>query len=357
MSSPSLGIAEGGDSTVLLVASSASTDSTCQSGLTTLKERNYMGLSESSSMESSVVSPMDKDTSLNLKATELRLGLPGSQSPERDTDISLTSSAKLDEKLLFPLLPSKSVVSGNKRGFSDAMDGFSEKNWMNSGANALLSSRVPPNSGPKPVSVKELNGASSSSILKEIVTPTMPQDRSHVLSESSRNQMGSTNNNAHAPAAKAQVVGWPPIRSFRKNTLASNLKTNEEVDGKPGSGALFVKVSMDGAPYLRKVDLRNYTAYQEFSSALEKMFSCFTIGQCGPHGVPGKDMLSESKLRDLLHGSEYVLTYEDKDGDWMLVGDVPWEMFINSCKRLRIMKSSDAIGLAPRAMEKCRNRN
>lgn len=36
-------------------------------------------------------------------------------------------------------------------------------------------------------------------------------------------------------------------------------------------------------------------------------------------------MLSESKLRDMLHGSECVLTYEDKDGDWMLVGDVPWE--------------------------------
>jgi auxin-responsive protein IAA len=28
---------------------------------------------------------------------------------------------------------------------------------------------------------------------------------------------------------------------------------------------------------------------------------------------------------DLLNGSEYVLTYEDKDNDWMLVGDVPWK--------------------------------
>lgn len=24
-------------------------------------------------------------------------------------------------------------------------------------------------------------------------------------------------------------------------------------------------------------------------------------------------------------GMEYVPTYEDKDGDWMLVGDVPWK--------------------------------
>lgn len=169
---------------------------------------------------------------------------------------------------------------------------------------------------------------------------------------------------------RAQVVGWPPIRSFRKNSLATTSKNNDEVDGKPGPGALFIKVSMDGAPYLRKVDLRTYTNYGELSSALEKMFSCFTIGkllmfsilcpchrklerwstesnkvkkknpcwcgndyygfimisgQCGSHEAPGREMLSESKLKDLLHGSEYVLTYEDKDGDWMLVGDVPWE--------------------------------
>lgn len=48
-------------------------------------------------------------------------------------------------------------------------------------------------------------------------------------------------------------------------------------------------------------------------------------GQCGSAGVPSREGLSESRLMDLLHGSEYVLTYEDKDGDWMLVGDVPWE--------------------------------
>lgn len=35
--------------------------------------------------------------------------------------------------------------------------------------------------------------------------------------------------------------------------------------------------------------------------------------------------MNESKLMDLLNGSDYVPTYEDKDGDWMLVGDVPWE--------------------------------
>lgn len=47
-------------------------------------------------------------------------------------------------------------------------------------------------------------------------------------------------------------------------------------------------------------------------------------GQCSSNGLPERDGMSESRLMDLLHGSEYVLTYEDKDDDWMLVGDVPW---------------------------------
>lgn len=55
-------------------------------------------------------------------------------------------------------------------------------------------------------------------------------------------------------------------------------KNEEDSDAKLGLGCLYVKVSMDGAPYLRKVDLKTFSSYTEFSSALEKMFSCFTIG-------------------------------------------------------------------------------
>ncbi|XP_010275505.1 PREDICTED: auxin-responsive protein IAA9 isoform X2 [Nelumbo nucifera] len=388
MSPPLLGVGEGQSN--VSVVSSPSVDGSCQNG-SGLKERNYMGLSDCSSVDSSAISGLAEEnkSSLNLKATELRLGLPGSQSPERDPELCLLNPGKLDEKPLFPLLPSKdgiysssqkAVVTGNKRGFSDAMDNFSEVksavftegNWMfptvgsdsetsqskpqgkfhvSPGVNAILPVRPSLNSGVKSASAKEHSGTQPG--MKKDIVPLKPR----ASNETGHNTIGASNNNTSAPAAKAQVVGWPPIRSFRKNTLATTSKNNDEVDGKPGPGALFVKVSMDGAPYLRKVDLRTYSAYQELSSALEKMFSCFTIGQCGSHGAPGREMLSESKLRDLLHGSEYVLTYEDKDGDWMLVGDVPWEMFIDSCKRLRIMKSSDAIGLAPRAMEKCRNRN
>ena len=58
---------------------------------------------------------------------------------------------------------------------------------------------------------------------------------------------------------------------------------------------------------------------------LTLLSSSINSGQCGSHSVSGRDNMTESRLMDLLNGSEYVLTYEDKDGDWMLVGDVPWE--------------------------------
>lgn len=80
---------------------------------------------------------------------------------------------------------------------------------------------------------------------------------------------------------RAQVVGWPPVRSYRKNTMAtSQLKSSkEESDAKQGHGFLYVKVSMDGAPYLRKVDLKTYKNYKELSLGLEKMFVGFSTGK------------------------------------------------------------------------------
>uniref|UniRef100_F6HYD4 Auxin-responsive protein n=1 Tax=Vitis vinifera TaxID=29760 RepID=F6HYD4_VITVI len=315
-------------------------------------EHDYIGLSEAPSMErasdkissassSTISSESEKSTALNLRETELRLGLPGSESPERKPQLGVSLFGKdLEDKTNgYSLGSLKGFVSGAKRGFSDAIDGSGKWVFSVNGGSEVDLGKGAKSCMPGPA-------------MKDVAAPSSPKPV-----QEKKPQASAANEHASAPAAKAQVVGWPPIRSFRKNTMASSAKNNEDAEGKSGLGCLYVKVSMDGAPYLRKVDLKIYCNYMELSSALEKMFSCFTIGQCGSHGLPGRDGLTESHLMDLLHGSEYVLTYEDKDGDWMLVGDVPWEMFTESCKRLRIMKGSEAIGLAPRAMEKCKNRN
>lgn len=155
-------------------------------------------------------------------------------------------------------------------------------------------------------------------------------------SDANNQEFGSTNNSNRSdlekkseketapPASKAQVVGWPPIRSNRKNCFQPKKIAEAESAGN------FIKVSMDGAPYLRKIDLKVYKGYSELLKAMEDMFK-FSAG--------------EYSEREGYNGSEFVPTYEDKDGDWMLVGDVPWEMFFTSCKRMRIMKGSEARGL------------
>lgn len=66
-------------------------------------------------------------------------------------------------------------------------------------------------------------------------------------------------------------MGWPPIRSYRKNCFQAK-KPEHEASG------IYVKVSMDGAPYLRKIDLNMYKAYQELLNALEDMFK-FKVGK------------------------------------------------------------------------------
>nr|APR63844.1 aux/IAA family protein 14 [Populus tomentosa] len=239
-------------------------------------------------------------TDLNYKETELCLGLPGAVGTKNEVET-----------------PNKAT---GKRGFAETVD---------------LKLNLQAKEG-----VMDLN---------ENIKNITSKDKNHLPAVAIKDPA--------KPPAKAQVVGWPPVRSYRKNVMAQKNASEEgEKASTGGSSAAFVKVCMDGAPYLRKVDLKMYRSYQELSDALAKMFSSFTMGNYGAQGMI--DFMNESKLMDVLNSSEYVPSYEDKDGDWMLVGDVPWEMFVNSCKRLRIMKGSEAIGLvsAPRAMEKCKSR-
>ncbi|KAJ0785217.1 putative transcription factor interactor and regulator AUX-IAA family [Helianthus annuus] len=115
-----------------------------------------------------------------------------------------------------------------------------------------------------------------------------------------------------------RVIGWPPVR---KNTM--NTKNNK-----------YVKVAVDGAPYLRKVDLTSYTGYRQLLSVLEDIMSSFNT----------QNVFNEKKLKDSVTSRwEHVPTYEDKDGDWMLLGDVPWKMFVETCKRIRLTRGSEAI--------------
>ncbi|KAL5975189.1 Iaa19p [Asimina triloba] len=85
----------------------------------------------------------------------------------------------------------------------------------------------------------------------------------------------SNDGNVHA---KNRVVGWPPVCSYRqKNSCVQEKKKNGEEA--TAAAKTYVKVSLDGAPFLRKVGLNGYKGYADLLLAIEKLFGCFKIGE------------------------------------------------------------------------------
>lgn len=148
-------------------------------------------------------------------------------------------------------------------------------------------------------------------------------------------------------ASSAQLVGWPPVRAFRKNLStpkpadADDLMNKVKLCSDEGHGSrcaaqerrssstMFVKVNLEGYAVGRKIDLKAHRSYDSLSQALQSMFHGFLSD-----GIATRD----NELQQMEEGSKkrYVLVYEDNEGDRMLVGDVPWELFIASVKRLYI---------------------
>lgn len=119
------------------------------------------------------------------------------------------------------------------------------------------------------------------------------------------------------------------------------------------SNSLYVKVNMDGMPIGRKVDLNAYESYESLRHDLENMFQRTMqnlIEACNP--MVNKHPMKPLRLLDT--SADFVLTYEDGEGDCILVGDVPWKMFLDTVKRLRIMKNSSTNGLTRKCSKKRR---
>ncbi|KAK1593034.1 hypothetical protein Q3G72_034811 [Acer saccharum] len=203
------------------------------------------------------------------------------------------------------------------------------------------------------------------------------------VSGTKRSAVDSVPHDTGSPPPPSQVVGWPPVGTHRKSSFVNQAKAPRSEEDKVGSekdkskdaskkkicngnksshvifnekGHIgFVKVNMDGIPIGRKVDLNAHACYQTLAQTLEDMFFG-TPKSINPVGSGGEKDPATNPSKLLDGSSEFVLTYEDKEGDWMLVGDVPWRMFLSSVKRLRIMRTSEANGLAPRFQERTSER-
>ncbi|XP_073002631.1 auxin-responsive protein IAA4-like isoform X1 [Typha latifolia] len=117
--------------------------------------------------------------------------------------------------------------------------------------------------------------------------------------------------------SRDQQSDWPPIKPLLRSTLSE--KSNQ--DQPP---TFFVKVYMEGIPIGRKLDLFSHDGYNSLIRTLCRMFRTDI-------SYPDMDHMPSNKT--------HVLTYEDKEGDWMMVGDVPWELFLTTVKRLMISRA------------------
>ena len=84
------------------------------------------------------------------------------------------------------------------------------------------------------------------------------------------------------------LVGWPPVRSFRKKQGSSSFKQtarNESPEKSKANGVsrktMLVKVNVDGIPIGRKIDLEAHRSYDELVSAVDELFCGLLAGdQC-----------------------------------------------------------------------------
>ncbi|GMI75970.1 indole-3-acetic acid inducible 30 [Hibiscus trionum] len=115
-------------------------------------------------------------------------------------------------------------------------------------------------------------------------------------------------------AREEQPLDWQPMRA-----------AVAEEEYECNSSTFYVKVYMEGIPIGRKLDLLAHESYYDLIRTLEHMFHTNIIW-------------AEAEVDGENYEKYHVLTYEDKEGDWMMVGDVPWEMFLSAVRRLKISK-------------------
>ncbi|PAN25613.1 hypothetical protein PAHAL_4G313800 [Panicum hallii] len=117
---------------------------------------------------------------------------------------------------------------------------------------------------------------------------------------------------------RKRLVGWPPVKCAHRWSCG---------------GGGYVKVRMEGVAIGRKVEISLHGSYGELLRTLGRMFPSANKGAGAD--AEGEAATQDGERRRGHH--PYVVTYEDGEGDWLLVGEVPWEDFAKSVKRLKIL--------------------
>ncbi|CAB4271812.1 unnamed protein product [Prunus armeniaca] len=138
-----------------------------------------------------------------------------------------------------------------------------------------------------------------------------------------------------SPSASHSQQHNPSVARGSSSDWASNQQKEEAMNNYAAAAAdegsndnddhttstLYVKVYMAGHAIGRKLDLLAHDGFHDLIRTLEHMFNTNILW-----GDEVDRVHSESG-RDV-----HVLTYEDEEGDWLMVGDVPWDEKIEDHK-------------------------
>lgn len=135
-----------------------------------------------------------------------------------------------------------------------------------------------------------------------------------------------------------ELVGWPPVKSWRRKLMCQHQggrmvadRTVEKESG--GAGPTYVKVKMEGVAIARKINLNLYQSYQTLTNSLIAMFArCKWLYHNKSYSnkftskvLMGLGPVPPTGKKSDVDCTHYTLTYQDKEGDWLLAGDVPWK--------------------------------
>ncbi|XP_045804502.1 auxin-responsive protein IAA29 [Trifolium pratense] len=144
--------------------------------------------------------------------------------------------------------------------------------------------------------------------------------------EDDRNKKMNTNIHTSNNEGENHLVGWPPIKSWRKKELHDqqhhgHIRIDHRMQGNENQDRrlrpLYVKVNMEGVAIGRQVNLRLYNSYHTLKDSLINMFVKY-----------------QNFEED---GVNYTLIFQNKQGDWLLTEHIPWQSFIGTVRRLAIL--------------------
>ncbi|KAJ7000264.1 auxin response factor 8 [Populus alba] len=136
---------------------------------------------------------------------------------------------------------------------------------------------------------------------------------------------------------EADVSSMPLGDSGFQNSLygcvqdSSDLLSNAGQMDPPTPSGTFVKVYKSGSVG-RSLDISRFSSYHELRGELAKMF-----------GIEGK--------LENPHRSGWQLVFVDRENDVLLLGDDPWELFVNNVWYIKILSPEDVLKLGEQGVE------